>query len=103
MNVDVESLTVERNEEKRRFEIALEDQVALADYRLREAADGTREIVFPHTEVPRAYEGQGIGSKLVGEALDYAREQELRVVPACPFVAAYIRRHPAYQELVSQA
>ena len=102
MNVNVENLTVERNEEARRFEIHLDGKVALADYRLREAADGTPEIVFPHTEVPREFEGQGIGSKLVRGALDYAREHELRVVPACPFVASYIQRHEEYQDLVKE-
>ncbi len=102
MNVNVESLTVERNEEQRRFEIALDGKVALADYHLREAADGTPEIVFPHTEVPPEFEGRGIGSKLVRGALDYAREQGLRVVPACPFVAAYIQRHEEYQDLVGK-
>ena len=54
-----------------------------------------------HTEVPGASEGQGYGAKLAEAALDYARGEGAKVVPSCPFVAAYIERHPAYAELVA--
>jgi uncharacterized protein len=58
-------------------------------------------IVFTHTVVPPAIEGRGIGSKLVRAALDAARDQKLRVVPQCPFVAAFIKRHPEYEDLLA--
>lgn len=58
-------------------------------------------IVFTHTVVPPAIEGHGVGSKLVRGALDAARDQGLRVVPQCPFVAAYIKRHPEYEDLLA--
>jgi len=50
--------------------------------------------------VPPALEGRGIAGKLARAALDYARERKLSVIPRCPFVAAYIRKHPEYQSLV---
>ena len=50
---------------------------------------------------PPAIEGHGVGSKLVRGALDAARDQGLRVVPQCPFVAAYIKRHPEYEDLLA--
>ena len=59
-------------------------------------------VVFTHTGVPPAYGGQGLGSRLVRAALDDVRRQGLAVVPRCPFVAAWIRRHPDYAGLVDE-
>jgi len=59
-------------------------------------------IVFTHTEVDDAYEGQGLGSQLARGALDDVRRRGLRATPRCPFIAAYIRRHPEYEDLVEE-
>lgn len=58
-------------------------------------------VVLIHTEVAPSAEGTGVGSRLVRGALDDARTRGLRVVPLCPFVAGYIRRHPEYADLVA--
>jgi uncharacterized protein len=58
-------------------------------------------IVLVHTEVSPALEGQGLASRLVVGALDDIRATGLRVVPVCPFVRAYLRRHPEYEDLVT--
>ena len=65
--------------------------MAIAVYR----RSGDR-LVFTHTEVPAADEGRGIGARLVKAALDDTRKRGLGIVPACSFVAAYVRRHPEY-------
>ncbi len=57
-------------------------------------------IVLVHTEVAPTEEGQGTGSRLVRDALDDIRARGLRVAPVCPFVAAYLRRHPEQRDLV---
>ena len=57
-------------------------------------------IVLVHTEVAPTEEGQGVGSRLVSGALDDIRARGLRVSPVCPFVAAYLRRHPEQRDLV---
>jgi predicted GNAT family acetyltransferase len=57
-------------------------------------------VVLVHTEVDEAVEGTGVGSQLVRGALDDLRARGLRVVPLCPFVAAYLRRHPEDADLV---
>ncbi|MGP4846293.1 GNAT family N-acetyltransferase [Marinobacter sp. 1Y8] len=50
--------------------------------------------------VPQQLGGQGVGSALVKHALNYAREQDKKVIPQCSFVASYISKHPEYQDLV---
>ena len=81
---------VRDNPEKRRYEILREGEL-LGEilYRTKPGA-----VVLLHTEVAPAAEGHGIGSRLVAGALDEIRSRGLRVVPVCPFVAAYLRRHP---------
>ena len=53
-----------------------------------------------HTEVPDAVEGQGYAAALAVAALDFARSEGKCVIPSCPYVAAYIARHPGYADLV---
>lgn len=85
---------VVHDDAEHRFEIRAGGQLAQLVYERRGG-----EIALVHTEVPPALEGGGYGGALAKAALEYARAEHLRVVPACPFVAAYIRRHPQYQEL----
>jgi predicted GNAT family acetyltransferase/glutaredoxin len=58
-------------------------------------------IAFTHTEVDEEHEGRGFASHLARGALDDARRQGLQVVPLCPYIAAYIQRHPEYEDLVA--
>jgi predicted GNAT family acetyltransferase len=60
-------------------------------------------ITMVHTEVDPQFEGEGVGSTLVQRALDDVRARGERVVPACPFVAAFIEQHPDYADLVSES
>ncbi|MDI9580951.1 MAG: GNAT family N-acetyltransferase [Thermobispora sp.] len=88
---------VVRNEQARRYEIFVEgERAGLLTYRLSPGC-----IEFPHTKVDERFEGRGLGSRLVRAALDDARAAGLKVAPTCPFVAAYIRRHPEYRDLVA--
>jgi uncharacterized protein len=90
-------LTVGDVPEASRYEARLGDEVAgFAEYTL----DGDR-IVFTHTEVDPAYEGEGVGSELAQAALDDARARGLAVVPRCPFIRGWIARHPDYADLVA--
>jgi predicted GNAT family acetyltransferase len=85
-----------QNTARHRFELDSEGHVALAFYQL---ADGV--MTFTHTEVPIALAGRGVGSKLIQGALEAARAQGLKIVAQCPFVAAYLRKHPEFNDLVA--
>ena len=82
-------VAVKDDPEQARYEVRVDGQLAgFAQYRLN-----GRHITFFHTEVEPEYEGAGFGSRLAQEALDDVRARHLSVVPLCPFIAAYIRRH----------
>ena len=58
-------------------------------------------VVLVHTEVAPELEGKGLGGRLVAGALEDIRARGLRLVPVCPFVTSYLRRHPEYGDLVA--
>ena len=89
------AITVRHNESEHRFEADIGGALSVADYERR----GT-DLILTHTFVPPPLRGQGIAEKLVRAALEYARVERLRVVPACSYVDAYIRRHPEFHPLV---
>jgi predicted GNAT family acetyltransferase len=60
-------------------------------------------ISFNHTEIYDEFEGHGLGSTLASEALADARKRGLSVLPYCPFINAYIKRHPEYVDLVPES
>ncbi|MFB9236785.1 GNAT family N-acetyltransferase [Plantactinospora siamensis] len=90
------SMLVEDNPAAHQFEILVDD--SLAGFAAYEQRPGV--VVFTHTEVEPAYEGHGVGSTLAREALDQVRNRGDRVVARCPFISAYIDRHPDYRELL---
>ena len=90
-----DTFTVQNNEAQSRFEVTLNGALAQIDY-----GRSGNSIIFTRTEVPAALEGKGIGGAMAKAALEYARTQQLEVVPLCPFVRSYIDRHAEYQPLV---
>jgi predicted GNAT family acetyltransferase len=95
MHPELDSPEVSKNETEGRYELAVEKQIAFLEYTQR-----GKVIALVHTEVPESLEGKGIGNKLVRGALDLARAEGTKVIPACTFVAAFISRHPEYGDLV---
>lgn len=90
--------TVRDDAAEQRFELRTDHGTAVLAYR----RDGDR-LVLTHTEVPQADEGEGHGSALVAAAFDRARRDGLRVVPICPFVTAWLDRHPEHRDIVDDA
>lgn len=95
--IDLDKLEIKDNEEKKRYEVDLGDAIAMIEY-----IPTKKMIVFTHTEVPRAYEGQGIANRMIRHVLDEARKNQLLVNPMCPFVKLFIRRHPEYRDIVPE-
>jgi predicted GNAT family acetyltransferase len=91
-------IDVTDNPDEHRYEVWVDGTLAgRAFYRLRR-----NSIVFTHTEVDDAYSGQGIGGALARGALDDVRARgEHTVVAQCPFISAWLARHPDYQDLIA--
>ena len=95
MQIDAANIKVVHNSKQNRFEIQVGKDVSVLEYDLR-----GQTIYFTHTFVPPALEGQGLANRMAETALNHARENSLKVVPACEFIHVYLRRHPQYQDLV---
>ncbi|UBV44881.1 N-acetyltransferase (plasmid) [Deinococcus taeanensis] len=90
------TIQVQRNDQASRYELR-DGNTVLGFAEFRPVGDA---IMLPHTEIDKAHEGEGLGSQLARAALDDVRDQGKKVLPMCPFIAAYIRRHPEYVELI---
>lgn len=93
--MQTKDIRVIHNVERKRFEIHIDTHIAELAYYLNRNV-----IIFTHTGVAPALEGQGIGSMLVKTGLQYARDNNLKVESMCWFVNRYIDRHPEVQDLV---
>ena len=88
--------TVRDNDAAHRYELLVEDEVVgELIYRARDDV-----VTLIHTEIAPQFEGHGLGDQLVTYALDDIRARGLEIVPVCPFVGAYLRRHTEYEDLV---
>ena len=83
-------IRVTHEPDRSRFVVHLDDAQAEAAYERY-----GREVHFTHTEVPPAFEGRGVGSRLAKAALEWAVGEGLAIVPQCPFIRSYVQRHRA--------
>ncbi|MBU1378680.1 MAG: N-acetyltransferase [Alphaproteobacteria bacterium] len=83
------------NTETHRFEVNLDGHTAFAEYRLKPG-----QIILPHTVVPPEFEGKGVAGALARYAFGYARAEGLKVIPTCPFMSAWVKKHPEQQDIV---
>ncbi len=96
--MEKEHLQVLHNPAASRFEMAIEDKQAVVNYRKR----GEDTYNLYHAEVPPEFEGRGFGGHLVKGALEQIKAEGKRFIPTCPFIAAFVRRHPEYQAFVAR-
>lgn len=90
-------MTVRDNPAENRFEMDTSAGLALINYRRHNGI-----VTMTHAEVPPALNGQGLGSQLAKGALDLVNARGEKVIPLCPFIVAYIKRHKEYLSLVSR-
>lgn len=83
------------NENAKQYEMQVEGGLVRIEY--IKAQD---KIYLTHTEVPQSLEGKGFGSQIIKMALEDIEEKELTLIPMCPFVAGYIKKHPEWKKLV---
>ena len=87
--MDLAKLKSIQNVEENRFELAVGGEIAIIDYKIGKS--GNWYLV--HTEVPDKLKNHGVGNKLVRESLNILAIQDVRIIPSCPFVRAFIKRH----------
>jgi uncharacterized protein len=87
---------IRNNVAAHRFELDVDGHTALAYYRME---PGVMTLV--HTEVPQELSGRGVGSSLVRGVLEQAHAQGLKIIPKCPFVSAYMGKHPEFNDLLA--
>lgn len=96
--MDLEPLKSTINPDKKRFELEVDGHTAFIEYVLN-----TKNVMYlTHTEVPKKLEGKGVGNKMIREALAYIVEKGYKLAPLCPFVAAFVKRHKEYQDLLAE-
>ena len=95
-NAATQGLDVRHDAARNRFEIALDGGVAHCDYQRRGDV-----LLAHHTEVPAAHRGRGVAARLVAALVDHARAHRLKIEPACPYVASYMRKHADTQALLA--
>jgi predicted GNAT family acetyltransferase len=89
---------IRHDEKGARFVAEVDEEEAVLEYeRLGEAT-----LDYRHTFVPRRLRDEGIGSDLVRFALDWAAENDHRIVPTCPFVRSYLEDHPEISGVIAQ-
>ena len=91
----MEGINVVHNPERKRFEVKIDGRLAVCEYIMT-----STRIIFTHTEVPKGLEGKGIGTALAKTAMEYARANSLKIMPLCPYIASYMRRHPEHQDML---
>lgn len=87
--------TIHHDAEQGQFSAIAQDHLCVLEYELNDAV-----MTITHTRVPSAVGGQGIAADLTRTALETARQNQWRVVPECSYAAIYIKRHPAFADLV---
>lgn len=95
---DFESQEVVHLPAEERFELRAGTYACVVNYRRSPG-----KMVIYHTEVPLPFEGHGLAARVTRAALEFARNEKLRVEPRCPYTAAYIQKHPEYNELLALA
>ena len=95
MNTAYEQLEVIKNLENSRFELNVEGHIAFIDFKQEEQL-----IKLIHTEIPEEMAGKGIAAILVSKTLEYLESNKNTLYPYCPYVYAYIKKHPEWKRVV---
>ena len=98
MKEEFKDLHVIKNDESKRFELTIDGYIAFIDFTQR----GSDVIKLIHTEVPEELGGRGIAAVLVEKTLQYLEEHQFSLYPICPYVFAFIKKHPEWKRIVNE-
>jgi hypothetical protein len=90
-------IVISENKERKRFEAVVDGETARIEYIRAED-----KMYLTHTEVPKALEGKGVASAMAKLVLHQIKDEGLFLVPLCPFIAAYLKRHPEWKEILAK-
>ena len=93
--MNYEELELRVNDASGRLEMDVDGSTAFIEYKLSQ-----QNLFLIHTEVPPALEGKGVGKAIVEKALQYAKDNNFKVVPHCVFVQSYLKRHKEWNDIV---
>lgn len=96
MAMEDKDISFTNNEAIHNFELIVDKQRAFIDYQLK-----GDKIYLVHTQVPVDLRDQGIAAIIVEKALQYIDEHHLKLVPLCPYVQQYLKRHPQWDRLLA--
>lgn len=97
MKPEYEPLPLVNNENLRQFELVVEGHKAKIEYELQRD-----RMSLLHTEVPPVLEGRGVAEAIVEKTLQYLEERKLKLVPWCPYVKVFLRKHPEWKRILAQ-
>lgn len=95
MKAIFEEIPLHKNEQEHRYDLIYNGHTAFIDYK-----ETTRQIALIHTEAPDALAGTGAAAALVEKTLHSVAESGKKLLPFCPYVFAFIKRHPEWKKLV---
>ncbi|MCX7548951.1 GNAT family N-acetyltransferase [Xanthomarina sp. F1114] len=94
--MEYNTIPLVRNEEKKRFEIEVDGHYAFIDYK-----ESRNKIALIHTETDPELAGKGAASAVVEKTLHYLDDNNITLLPFCPYVFAYIKKHPEWKRIIS--
>lgn len=98
MNAEFNNVPLIKNSEKNRFELKTDDYVTFIDYKERE-----KKIWLIHTEAPQELKGKGTATAIVEKTLAYLEDNGYKLVPLCPFVVTYLKRHTEWNRILDES
>jgi predicted GNAT family acetyltransferase len=96
--IDFDEVEITDNKTSSRFEMKVDGNISYIEYML-----AGNKIILTHTEVPVQLEGKGVASAMIKKVLMHVEGTDRKLVPLCPFVAAYIKRHPEWEKIVDES
>jgi predicted GNAT family acetyltransferase len=95
MNDEYRAIHLIKNQEKNRFELNIGDQTVFIDYKER-----GKKIFLTHTQTPEKLKGKGAATAIIEKTLTYIEKHRYTLIPICPMVKAYLKRHPDWNRIL---